>query len=154
MIGLAWSLRLTGQVTALSRRQCWVQIPQGSPRQKKLTPFRFPGLRKCQESCISVSSFFLPKSNPLRWASIWGGSSRIGVMAARLNLTQEVVVQFHDPEPYGSHTTVVCRSPKPVIVVQIHRPVPYSSVVKMAITPDCLSGDRGFESRRSCHLAP
>ena len=30
-IGLAWSLRLTGQVTALSRRQCWVQIPQGSP---------------------------------------------------------------------------------------------------------------------------
>ena len=52
---------------------------------------------------------------------------------------------------YGSHTTVVCRSPKPIIVVRIHRPVPYSSVVKMAITPDCLSGDRGFEPRRNCH---
>ena len=25
---------------------------------------------------------------------------RIGVMAARLTLTQEVVVQIHDPEPY------------------------------------------------------
>ena len=82
-------------------RAAWaVQIPQGSPRQKKLTPFRFPGLRKCQESCISVSSFFLPKSNPLRWASIWGGSSRIGVMVARLTLTEEAVVRIHDPEPY------------------------------------------------------
>ena len=43
---------------------------------------------------------------------------RIGVMAARLTLTQEVEVQVLDS-------------------------VPYSSVVKMAITPDCLSGDRG-----------
>ena len=73
-------------------RAAWaVQIPQGSPRQKKLTPFRFPGLRKCQESCISVSSFFFPKSNQLRWASIWGGSSRIGVMVARLTLNRKVV---------------------------------------------------------------
>ena len=30
----------------------------------------------------------------------------------------------------------------------------YSSVVKMAITPDCLSGDRGFEPRRSCQTVP
>ena len=29
----------------------------------------------------------------------------------------------------------------------------YSSVVKLVIMPDCLSGDRGFESRRGCHLA-
>ena len=29
---LRWSLRLTGQVTALSRRKCWGRIPQGSPR--------------------------------------------------------------------------------------------------------------------------
>ena len=107
---------------------------------------------------------------------------RIGVTAARLTLTQEVVVQIHDSEPYGPHTTVVCRSPKPVIVVQIHRPVPktpvglvvstcflsktvrvripvrasliQSPVVQMANTPDCLSGDRGFESRRGCHLVP
>ena len=53
------------------------------------------------------------------------GRYRIGVTAARLTLNQEIVVQIH-----GS--------------------VFYSSVVKMAITPDCLSGDRGFESRRSC----
>ena len=47
-------------------------------------------------------------------------------MAARLTLTQEVEVQV-----LGS--------------------VPHSSVVKLAITPDCLSGDRGFEPRRNCH---
>ena len=54
---------------------------------------------------------------------------RIGVMEAHLTLTQEIVVQIHDPEPQ------------------------YSPVVQMANTPDCLSGDRGFESRRGCHLA-
>ena len=30
-IGSAWSLRLTGKVTAFSMRQCRVRIPQGSP---------------------------------------------------------------------------------------------------------------------------
>ena len=54
---------------------------------------------------------------------------RIGVTAAHLTLTQEDVVQIHDPEPQ------------------------HSPVVQMANTPDCLSGDRGFESRRGCHLA-
>ena len=55
---------------------------------------------------------------------------------------------------YGSHTMVVCRSPKSIIVVRIHRPVPYSPVVQMVNTPDCLSGDHGFESRRGCHMVP
>ena len=32
-------------------------------------------------------------------------------------------------------------------------PCQYSPVVQMANAPDCLSGDRGFESRRGCHLA-
>ena len=41
-------------------------------RQRKLAPFRFPGFRKCRESSISAISLFLSKSNPLRWASIWG----------------------------------------------------------------------------------
>ena len=54
---------------------------------------------------------------------------RIGVTAARLTLTQEVVVQIHDLEPQ------------------------HSPVVQMANAPDCLSGDCGFESRRGCHLA-
>ena len=49
-------------------------------------------------------------------------------MAARLTLTQAVVVQVHDPEPT------------------------YSPVVQMANAPDCLSGDRGFDSRRNLHL--
>ncbi len=39
-------------------------------RQRKLSPFRFPGFRKRRESSISEISLFLSKSNPLRWASI------------------------------------------------------------------------------------
>ena len=38
----------------------------GAPRQKKLTPFRFPGLSKSQESSISVSSFFLSETEVSR----------------------------------------------------------------------------------------
>ena len=38
----------------------------GAPRQKKLTPFRFPGFRKSQESSISVSSFFLSETEVSR----------------------------------------------------------------------------------------
>ena len=41
-------------------------------RQKKAIPFRFPGFRKSWESSISIASFFLTNSNPLRWASSWG----------------------------------------------------------------------------------
>ena len=81
---------------------------------------------------------------------------RIGVTAARLTLTQEVVVQIHDPEPNtGLIQSAVLRSPKPSIVVRIHRPVPpYSPVVQLVNAPDRLSGDRGFESRRGCHTVP
>ena len=42
------------------------QLP--TPRQKKPIPFRFPGLRKSQESCISIGSFFLSNTDPLCWA--------------------------------------------------------------------------------------
>ena len=81
---------------------------------------------------------------------------RIGVTAARLTLTQEVVVQIHDPEPNtGLIQSAVLRSPKPSIVVRIHRPVPpYSPVVQLVNAPDRLSGDRGFKSRRGCHQVP
>ena len=40
------------------------------PRQKKLTPFRFPGFRKSQESSISVSSFFLSETEISRGISV------------------------------------------------------------------------------------
>ena len=43
------------------------------PRQKKPIPFRFPGLRKHRESCISIGSFFLSSTDPLCWAlCLWG----------------------------------------------------------------------------------
>ena len=54
-----------------------VQIPQGSPRQKKPAPYRFRGLRKrippreeravfkaCRESSLSAVSFFLFQIGP------------------------------------------------------------------------------------------
>ena len=41
------------------------------PRQKKLAPCRFRGFRRSRESSISAPSFFLSKSDPLRWALIW-----------------------------------------------------------------------------------
>ena len=101
LFGLAWSLRLTGQVAAPSRRKCRVQIPQGSPRQKKPAPFRFRGLRKSRESSISAVSFFLFQIGPALLGSDLGRAlCRIGVTAACLTLTQEVVVLIHDPVPY------------------------------------------------------
>ena len=36
----------------------------GAPRQKKLTPFRFPGYRKSRENCTSAESFFLFQIEP------------------------------------------------------------------------------------------
>ena len=47
-----------------------VQIQSLGPRQKKPVPFRFPGFRKGRESSPSTGSFFLSKSDPLRWAPI------------------------------------------------------------------------------------
>ena len=41
-----------------------VRVLLPAPRQKKLTPFRFPGFRKRRESSISVSSFFLFQIEP------------------------------------------------------------------------------------------
>ena len=80
---------------------------------------------------------------------------RIGVMAAHLTLTQGVVVQIHDPEPHmgliqRQYVGLQNRS----LWFESTGPCQYSPVVQMANTPDCLSGDRGFESRRGCHKAP
>ena len=68
----SFTAEMRGKVNCRLRQEwaAWaVQIPQGSPRQKKLTPFRFPGFRKSQESSISVSSFFLFKSEDSRESS-------------------------------------------------------------------------------------
>ena len=115
-----------------------------------------------------------------------GTTSRIGVTAARLTLTQEVVVQIHGPVPYAGliqrqyaglqnrslwfESTGPCQNTPTArtayragvtaarltltqaVVVQIHDPVPgYSPVVQLVNAPDRLSGDRGFKSRRGCH---
>ena len=47
----------------------------GAPRQKKLTPFRFPGFRKSQESSISVSSFFLSETGVSQGTPVSGLSA-------------------------------------------------------------------------------
>ena len=46
------------------------RIPPAAPRQKKLTPFRFHGFCKSRESFISVSSFFLSKTEVSRGTSV------------------------------------------------------------------------------------
>ena len=47
----------------------------GKRRQKNSVPFRFRGLRKRRENCISTESFFLFRSNPLR-RDLIGGNGR------------------------------------------------------------------------------
>ena len=53
------------------------------PRQKKLAPCRFRGFRRSRESSISAPSFFLSKSDPLRWALIWFKGSLFLLLGAR-----------------------------------------------------------------------
>ena len=77
-------------------------------------------------------------------------------MAAHLTLNQGAVVQIHDPEPYmgliqRQYVGLQNRSLWFESTGPCHK---YSPVVQMANTPDGLSGDRGFESRRGCHKAP
>ena len=48
----------------------WFTLKLTVPRQKKLTPFRFPGFRKSQESSISVSSFFLSETGVPKGAPV------------------------------------------------------------------------------------
>ena len=74
-------------------------------------------------------------------------------MAARLTLTQEVEVQALGSVPgarsaRGVH--LLSKQGTSGFESRCERHL-YSSVVKLAITPDCLSGDRGFEPRRNCH---
>ena len=90
----SFTAEMRGKVNCRLRqeRAAWaVQIPQGSPRQKKLTPFRISGSRKSQESSISVSSFFLSKSNPLRWVSIWDWNHHAGQSQPTLTPVQKTV---------------------------------------------------------------
>ena len=70
---LIYKLPILWMVGASARYSCLHTPVETStpPRQKNSAPFRFRGLRKSRENFISVASFFLSKSNPLRWASIW-----------------------------------------------------------------------------------
>ena len=50
---------------------------------------------------LHIRKFLLPfQIEPTSLGFDLGGPSRIGVMAARLTLTQEAVVRIHDLEPY------------------------------------------------------
>ena len=51
-------------------RGSWVRIPPCPPRQKNPAPFRFRGLRKSRENCISAVSFFLSKTEVSRGTSV------------------------------------------------------------------------------------
>ena len=59
-----------------------VETSTSPRRQKKLASFRFRGLRKCRENCISAPSFFLSKSKGKPLILLWRNDS-IGQLAAR-----------------------------------------------------------------------
>ena len=58
-----------GQVPPSSE---FYQNSETNPRQKNSTPFRFRGLRKSRENCISVESFFLLQIGPASLGSDLG----------------------------------------------------------------------------------
>ena len=63
-------------------RGSWVRIPPCPPRQKNPAPFRFRGLRKSRENCISAVSFFLSKTEVSRGTSVLvcaGGIFRVKI---------------------------------------------------------------------------
>ena len=68
-----WSTAVHGFAVFPMHRGSGLTARYPCPRQKKPIPFRFPGLRKHRESCISIGSFFLSSTDPLCWAlCLWG----------------------------------------------------------------------------------
>ena len=91
-------VRVTGFEPAASWSQTTRATSCATPgcRQKKLAPFRFRGLRKSRESCISAPSFFLSESNPLRWASIRvTGEKKLAPFRKFLSLTKALYTSFY-----------------------------------------------------------
>lgn len=67
------------------------------PRQQKPIPFRFPGLRKSRESCISIGSCFLSNTDPLCWALCSYENEKHGPAAALRADTKGAAAKSHIP---------------------------------------------------------
>lgn len=75
------------------------------PRQQKPIPFRFPGLRKSRESCISIGSCFLSNTDPLCWALCSYENEKHGPAAALRADTKGTAAKSHIPSIPAQQST-------------------------------------------------
>ena len=121
-----------------------VRVRSPAPRQKKLTPFRFPGQRKRRESSISVSSSFLSNTNPLRWALCLARENlrtAVGRLVVSYSLSEKRAQQVYRLKASALGFMIGCAG---------HRTDRYGGISSVGRAPDCGSGCRGFEP----HIPP
>ena len=133
-----------------SSSQSWRATNCATPgcRQKKLAAFRFRGFGKSRENCTSAPSFFLSRSNPLRWALIGLPAAKKKLAAFRFRGFGKSRENCTSAPSFFSRSYMLCQT---LIGFYFLKPARF----RLAAVTDpgpCLSGGPPSVRLRSLHL--